>query len=262
MYDLLSINRIKAIYKEKAMTNCDFFYFDRVDSTQKIAKQFLDYSNINKPCAIFAGTQMRGYGKRNRSFYSPQNSGIYMSIIIPRYEMQNDDTGLLTISLGSGILEVFKKYYPKKVFYLKWVNDILLGKKKVAGIIVERQLDLSGIDSLIIGVGINLITAVFPNELKKNAASITSTIDIDFNKLSADLVATVLLVVSSYRTKKFLGSYRKRLILTGKKIKVRMNNRIIQGTVLGINDNGGLLLKLKNRKIQTLMSGDVIKVIY
>ncbi|WP_230213018.1 hypothetical protein [Limosilactobacillus reuteri] len=134
--------------------------------------------------------------------------------------------------------------------------------KKVAGIIIERQLDLNGIDFLIIGIGINLITAVFPNELMESATSIASTIDIDFDKLSADLVATVFLVVSNYRTKKFLDSYRKHLILTGKKVKVRLNNKTIQGTVLGVSDNGGLVLKSENNKIQTLMSGDVIKVIY
>lgn len=262
MRDLLSISRIKELYKEKAMINCDFFYFNKVNSTQKIAKHFLDYLNVNKPCVIFAGSQTRGYGKRNRLFYSPQNSGIYMSIIIPQYEIQNEDIGLLTISLGSGILEVLKKYYPKKIFYLKWVNDILLGKKKVAGIIIERQLDPNGSNFLIIGIGINLITAVFPNGLTESATSIASTIDIDFDKLSADLVAAVFLVVSSYRAKRFLDSYRKRLILTGKKVKVRLNNKTIQGTVLGVNDNGGLVLKSENNEIQTLMSGDVIKVIY
>ncbi|UFK69094.1 Bifunctional ligase/repressor BirA (plasmid) [Limosilactobacillus reuteri] len=107
-----------------------------------------------------------------------------------------------------------------------------------------------------------MITAVFPNELMESATSIASTIDIDFDKLSADLVATVFLVVSNYRTKKFLDSYRKHLILTGKKVKVRLNNKTIQGTVLGVSDNGGLVLKSENNKIQTLMSGDVIKVIY
>lgn len=190
---------------------------DQVDSTQNVAKRFEGH----RPAAILAEKQTTGYGKDKRSFYSPQNSGLYLSVLLPQISTDElPHAGLFTTGLAVAITQVLEKFYPTKKFMVKWVNDILLNNKKVAGILVESILEGQSA-KWIVGLGINLTTTNFPSQLQAKAGSIAQQ-EVDRNRLAADIIKAVWQTKLTYQTKQFIDEYQQRLILMNREVTLQL----------------------------------------
>jgi len=118
------------------------FVFDEVTSTQELAKQYLSSHEVKQPLIFVANNQTEGHGRRGRNFYSPSDTGLYFSLILPNPSHDILKIGLLTTSTAVAVVKVLEQFYKDKNFQLKWVNDIYLGTYKVGGIITEAALDL------------------------------------------------------------------------------------------------------------------------
>lgn len=101
------------------------FAYQEVASTQDLAKDYLNQANT-EIALITAKKQTAAYGKRGRSFYSPANTGIYLSLAFPDFTLSKEKGGLLTLTIGVEIVNVLKSFFAKHDFRLKWVNDIYL----------------------------------------------------------------------------------------------------------------------------------------
>lgn len=229
-----------------------------VSSTQEMAKQ-ADQTSLQ---AFLAERQTSGYGKKARSFYSPSETGLYLSVLLPNIEKgEMNKAGLFTTGLADQIAKLLEEYYPEKKLGVKWVNDVMLDDAKVGGILVEAQIQGNSV-SWIVGVGLNLCTADFPDDIDRTVGSLDSKKIIDRNKLAADLIKTIWHLKSTYQSGDFLSDYRKRLVLTGKTVTLKLAQENITGIVKGINNDGQLLIELDNGEIETFNEGEVIKVQY
>ena len=135
-------------------------------------------------------------------------------------------------------MECLQVFFPDKEFKLKWVNDIYLDGKKVAGVLTELSKD-----GLVVGVGINVQTRFFPEEIRKKAGGITSD-HFDKEKLSDD---------------SFLKKYRQLSNVIGKNVVLEIGKRKITGLVDGI-DNLGRLVIMSDGKETAYSSGEISKV--
>lgn len=240
----------------------NIFVFDEVTSTQEVAKQYLSTNTIEKAAIFIANSQSKGYGRRGRSFYSPSETGLYFSIILhnPTHEVLK--ISLLTTSTSVIIARVLEKYYPHKNFQLKWVNDIYLGSHKVGGIITEAVLDLesSSAGNFIIGVGLNLSTQTFPEDLHGTVAGIDSDIELDRNQLLAELIQELINNFENYTDSTLIEEYRKRSFLIGKHVTLRLGTKAIVGEVQQISDDGSIVIKEDSGELHSFESGEVVKV--
>lgn len=238
------------------------FVFDEVTSTQELAKQYLSSHEFKQPLIFVANNQTEGHGRRGRNFYSPSDTGLYFSLILPNPSHDILKIGLLTTSTAVAVVKVLEQFYKDKNFQLKWVNDIYLGTYKVGGIITEAALDLesSSAGNFIMGIGLNLSTKDFPADLSEKAQGINPEFKIDRNQLLAEMAKEVINNFANYRQPDLIDEYRKRSLLFGKNVTLKLGTKAVNGQVEGISDDGSLILKAKSGELQTFKSGEVVKV--
>lgn len=244
-------------YNRNKITN-NIHYFKRIDSTQELAKRILKKKSLKTPLTLVADEQTKGHGRHGRDFYSPPTTGLYFSIILPNWKKNLSKNELLTIDIAVVISKVLENFFPDKSFKLKWVNDIYLKGFKVAGIITDVYPNSNGSLNLIIGVGINLSTAQFPNYLSYKAIGINTKSTVDQNKL---LIQIIKKIIKYYYSKKhFLNDYRKRSLILGKNITIQLGNKTIESIAQKIENNGYLTVKEKNGNLKTFSAGEIIRV--
>lgn len=228
------------------------YEYQKVTSTQDLAKKYLEEKN-NKTAAFIAQEQTAGYGKRGRSFYSPAKTGIYLSIALPNFKIDLNYAGLLTLAIGISVVHVLKKQFPANDFQLKWVNDIYLNDRKIAGILTEKTKF-----GLIVGIGINITTTSFPSSISDHVGNITQS-NVDNNQISRKLVKAIIQATKTYQNAKFLDNYRELSYLKNKKVTLKVGRKHITGRVVTIDNQGRLVIACQNT-LRRYSSGEVIKV--
>ncbi|WP_048704832.1 biotin--[acetyl-CoA-carboxylase] ligase [Companilactobacillus ginsenosidimutans] len=253
------------IIAEKILTqyNCktpvSIEVFSTLNSTNTYAKENIASFSNEHPTLIIAEHQTAGYGRFKRDFYSPDNSGIYLTLVLPINE--HVDPGLLTLSTGLSVVETLQQRFPTQNFTLKWINDILLDKQKCGGILAESHSNSHGeISHIILGIGLNINTSQFPSELKSIAKSASSDADIDRNKIIAELLTNFFRHYQTYQSGDFLPDYRKACSTLGKKVEIVNGNTVTTGIAQDIGGDGSLILLDDKKNRHLINSGEVRKV--
>ena len=159
---MLDLNFLKDALKE-----LDIVYFDKIDSTNSEAKRNI-ISGFREKRLYIASCQTDGRGRMGRSFYSPPKTGIYLSFAFPAPEIVNDVVSLTSKS-AVAVTEAIESL-TDIALKIKWVNDIYLAGKKICGILSESIV--TDRNYIIIGIGINLSTNSFPDEIASSAGSL------------------------------------------------------------------------------------------
>lgn len=227
------------------------FHYDSVPSTQDLAHQYVK-ERSDEAAAFISDQQTAAYGKNGRKFYSPAKTGIYLSLVLPDFKLNKEKIGLLTPFIALKIVEVLQDFFQKADFKIKWVNDLYLNNKKVAGILTELCSN-----QLIIGLGINLNTVEFPASLKEKAGSITSQ-EIDKEPLISKLIRALNFASKNYDQVDFLPKYQSLSNLLNKQVVLKIGKKEVAGKVCGFNRNGIILDS--DGKLAVYSSGEVGKV--
>jgi len=240
---MLSAEEIKSYLSD----NIQVFTYDIIDSTNNAAKAMLK-EGLSSNAVFAADEQTGGRGRQGKSFYSPKGTGLYMSVALCGKNVS--DSLFITTAASVLVSQAIEEISGVKAS-IKWVNDLYLADKKVCGILTEAVRDTNGsLIGIVVGVGINLNTTVFPDELKPVAASVGQSID---RNLLASKIADKLI---SYNGENFISEYKKRSMVIGKDITYYINNIPYYGTAVDIDNKGGLVVNSDGRTI-TLDSGEI-----
>lgn len=120
---------------------------------------------------VLADTQTKGRGAHGRSWVSPPGLDLYFSIVT-RPRIEPAAIALVTLATGLGVADAVAELLPERPVQVKWPNDVWVARRKCAGILVESRTVGSEIDSLIIGVGLNVNRTEWPEELEGIATSL------------------------------------------------------------------------------------------
>lgn len=120
---------------------------------------------------VIADQQSRGRGAHGRQWVSPPGSDLYFSIVA-RPEIELSETALVTLATGLGVRDAVAASLPDRQVLVKWPNDVWVARRKCAGILVESRTVGERIDSVIIGVGLNVNRLQWPPELQPIATSL------------------------------------------------------------------------------------------
>ena len=250
--DVISEDEIKYYLKEYS-NDINIIIYDSVDSTNNMLKRmFID--GIPNNTLIIADEQTNGKGRFGRSFYSPAKTGLYFSLLI-KPELNTSTAVLITGVIAVATCRAIETLTGKHPG-IKWINDIYMDNKKIAGILTEASsgFESGKFDYIIIGVGINLSTDNFPDELAEIAGSLNS--DISKNQLIGDILYNFYKIYYSLPDTEYMKEYRKYSILINHDISYNIENVTYSGKVIGIDDFGGLIISNSNG-ITTLKSGEV-----
>jgi len=252
--DILSEPGIR-LYLSPENKDLPIFIFDEVESTNSLAKK-LAAEGAQNGSIIVAEGQSKGRGRMGRSFYSPSGTGLYMSMILSVHEDMNSAL-FTTIYAGVAVCRVINRFVDKEA-KIKWVNDILIDGKKVCGILTESISDFESgmVETVILGIGLNIKTENFPDEIREIADSI-SVYHIPRNRFVAEIANEVLCLKHQSR-KTVIEEYKRRSIMLGKEIEYSDKGRRRSGKVLDINDNGHLIVKEESGRVTALMYGEVV----
>lgn len=252
-----------ALIERQLDQSVDVQTFKTINSTNTYLKEYLGVHSLTQPLAVITEKQTKGYGRFKRDFYSPDHSGIYLSLAVP-LNNQPLNPSLVTTSIAIGVIHALQKFFPEQNFSVKWVNDLYIGHKKIAGILTEATADLESLapTELVIGVGINLTTQDFPKELKSKVQAISDRLPADLNTIAAELINNLLSILTDYEDGHYLQEYRQRLNLMGKQIDMQVGSELTHGEVVDLSNDGGLVVKDKQNHLQTYYSGEVQKIYF
>ena len=140
---------------------------------------------------------------------------------------------------------------------IKWVNDLYLGEKKCGGILVETQPDRDGmVQSLVIGIGLNLQTQDFPGELAQTAASLRPRQG-SRNELAAAIARELLRITADLDRRSWMEDYRRWSLVLGRDILYWQNDEPRPARAVEIMENGGLLVEHPDGSRALLQSGEI-----
>lgn len=231
--------------------------FDTVDSTNTYLKQYALSGGQDGDVAV-ANQQTAGRGRLGRSFCSPADSGVYMSFLLKR-QLPLADAAFLTVIAGVAVCRAIEACTGQQPG-IKWVNDVFLNGKKICGILTEAVSDCeTGMaESIVVGIGINVKTkpGQFPPEVRKVAASLNQG-QLQRNRLAAEVMQAFFALLDNWDKTEVLEAYKKRSILIGKTVSYVKNGQTFIGTAADVNENGNLIVILKDGARDVLQSGEV-----
>lgn len=227
--------------------------FEAIDSTNLEARRQAQ-SGMSAPALIIADSQSAGRGRLGRSFYSPPGTGLYMSILLRAKDSPADNVQL-TAAAAVAAARSIEELCGIKV-KIKWVNDLYLGEKKICGILCESFCSPSDERYVIIGIGINLLTEDFPEELSDIAASVMVK-GVRRDTLAADIAGRMLDYYKSPTEHGIMEYYRANSAVLGKRIVFTQGEKSCCGIAESIDEVGRLTIKLDDDSVKILSSGEI-----
>lgn len=254
--NVLSEARIKKALRTKSIGQ-ELVILPETDSTNKQAKA-MAAAGAKDGTVVIAETQSGGHGRYGRPFFSPEKSGIYMSVLL-RPHLKPEDAMLLTSCAAVAVARAIEKLADVSV-QIKWVNDLLINNKKICGILTEAGIGFENgaLDYVVIGIGINTGAVVFPDELQTIATSIEneSGRPVSRSRLIAEILNMLEQHLETMNDRTFLDESRRRSTLLGKEINVITMNETYPAKAVSIDDNGFLIVEAGGRQF-ALNSGEV-----
>ena len=239
------------------MEQTNIYVYDTIDSTNDEAKrQWKEHKKA--PCLFVSDEQTGGRGRRGRSFYSPKGTGIYMSLLI-QPETGLEDAVHITTATAVVVAKVLQDYTDEEIG-IKWVNDIYAGNKKVCGILTEAVIEPDATEkpAVVVGIGINLSTVEFPEEIREIAGGLAvQDRDVDANELIARIAKGVLAFSENMQDCTYVEDYRKMSVVLGREIRYNEGDAFVTARAIDIDSEGGLMVELSDGSVKVLKTGEI-----
>lgn len=226
--------------------------YETVDSTNTEAKRYA-LSGGAAPCAFLAETQTAGRGRMGRSFYSPDGTGIYLSLLFA--EENGSTTVGVTCAAAVAVHRAVERICGIRT-KIKWVNDLYYREKKVCGILAESFF-VGETRYFVVGVGINLYTADFPAELTGIAGGLLSEKKGIRGRLAAETVRTLYELIRQGDRTDVMKDYRAHSMVLGREITYIENGIPHEGVAEAVDENGRLTVRLAEGDVAILASGEI-----
>ena len=233
--------------------------FDTIDSTNtealKQARQ-----GANEGLCVIARQQTAGRGRQGRSWVSPMDAGLYVSVVL-RPKLDAKYLPLITLAAAVAVFETLAELglTPE----IKWPNDVLLNEKKICGILAETAETEQGL-AIVVGVGINVTSNSFPPELGDTATSIEGELNIPVT--FSDVESVLLRQFDNWYSKlcdedgptAVVTEWSKRSsYANGKNVRVSLTGNSVSGATNGLEPDGALRVVTADGSIHIVHAGDV-----
>lgn len=234
--------------------------YSRLESTNTLAKELAAFGEPGG-LIITAREQSGGRGRRGRSFFSPEGTGLYLSLLWrPEPMTLSADSALfLTPAAACAVSTALKSSFCIDTG-IKWVNDILYMGKKLCGILVETGTSSGFIDYAVVGVGLNLFYPKdgFPPELSNTAAALFEGFDCEKrDKALFSLADSLIDWLEPLDPERILPEYIKRSVLIGRRITVHRPGGSVPAHAVGIDKRARLEVLYDDGQREALDSGEV-----
>ncbi|MEG8947083.1 biotin--[acetyl-CoA-carboxylase] ligase [Rosettibacter firmus] len=234
----------------------NFIYCDEVDSTNTM---LLTNNEFNRDgTVLLAEYQSKGRGRKNRTWVSNAGQNLTFSILL-KGDFKEKKINLINLASSLSVAQSLETLYQFDV-ELKWPNDVLVNKKKIAGILIESSSKGNKINKIVIGIGINVNQPNFPGKYDIQPTSVRKEFKaiVSREKLLSDVLNNFEnnLQLVKDAPDKILNDWRNRCKMIGGKVKIVMDDKVKVGLFDDIDESGFLILKIGD-KVEKIHYGDV-----
>jgi len=230
-------------------------YYPRLESTMDIARREAQQRTA-QGTVVIAGEQTEGKGREKRTWLSPKGN-IALSIVL--YPDMSYLPFLIMIA-SLAVVHSIEAVTGLKA-WIKWPNDILIGGKKVCGILVENEVKKNKVVYTIIGIGINVNVTPQAGKVSVPATSLRDELGGNISRM--DIIKQLLFEMERMYLMlpdggRIFREWRDRMVTLGKKVSVSMGNTILEGVAESVDNSGALLLRHTDGSSTKIVAGDVI----
>ena len=237
-------------------------WYEEVGSTNDVVLSWAEAGEEEGVAAI-ADAQTNGRGRLGRRWSSPPGAGIYLSAL---FRPARSVLPLLTLAAGVAVADAIDAATGLAVS-LKWPNDVCVSARasrwlKLAGILAEAGMPSTGRNYAIVGVGINVRTAIYPPDVAARATSLEAELGrtVDRSTLIVECLAALAArydQLKGYGEAQMLSDWRRRASATiGRPVELEVEGTLVRGVAQGIDDAGALLVKTVDG-VRRVISGEV-----
>ena len=259
--DLLHADDLHSRLGRTRIIGRDIRVFEETTSTNDLIAR-LAGDGMKEGAVVFAEAQSRGRGRLGRRWISPARKGLWFSILL-RPDLAPQAATQLTVAAATALARAIA-LQTGLVPEIKWPNDILIGGKKVAGILTELTAELDHVKEVVLGIGVevNLDAGEMPRELRKTATSlkIESGQAVDRAELAVAILRELDEDYERIRRGQFelvAAEWQQRCGTLGREVCIRIGDRVIRGRAEALDGEGALLLRTQHGHLERIIGGDV-----
>ena len=237
----------------------DIRVFEETTSTNDVMEK-LARDGVKEGVVVFAESQTKGRGRLGRKWLSPTRQGLWLSVLL-RPELRPQETTQLTVASATALRRAIKTVTGLTAD-IKWPNDVLLGGKKVVGILTEMSAEVDRVRHVILGIGVDVNQEDFPPELRKLATSLKVETGVAISR--AELATEILREldfdydrIGGGKFAQVADEWEASCATIGKNVSVQMGTRLIRGYAEALDDDGALLVRTEHGHLERIIGGDV-----
>ncbi len=258
MIDVISYEGIKSFLSRELKDKLNINTEKTVTSTNTIVKE-IGRKGESEGYVLISESQAQGRGRLGRSFFSPDGTGVYMSILL-KPSIQPEDITLITTAAAVSVCLALERLGVSEPL-IKWVNDVFVDGKKVCGILTDGSFSSAeAVDFAVLGVGINIYEPLndFPEELKTIAGGVFTEKEAGLrNRFIAYFLESFFEFYGDLVSRKHISEYKKRCFIIGKEVCFTSDGKEYNATAVGVDENCGLHVIFDTGESLTLSTGEV-----
>jgi BirA family biotin operon repressor/biotin-[acetyl-CoA-carboxylase] ligase len=259
--DVLHADDLLARLGKRKVIGRDIRVFEQTTSTNDVIEK-LARDGVKEGAVVFAESQTKGRGRLGRKWISPGRKGLWFSVLL-RPDLRPQETTQLMVASATALRRAIQSETGLRP-EIKWPNDIVIGGKKVAGILTELSAELDRVRHVILGIGVdvNLVAGEFPPELRKLATSLKIE---SGRAISRAGLATAILRELDFDYARICGGgfaevadeWQEHCKTIGRQVTIQIGERRIRGRAESLDDDGALLLRTDHGRLERITGGDV-----
>jgi BirA family transcriptional regulator, biotin operon repressor / biotin---[acetyl-CoA-carboxylase] ligase len=259
--DVLHGDDILALLPGDQVNGRDLRVFQETTSTNDVIDK-LGRDGVKEGVVVFAESQSKGRGRLGRSWISLRGKGLWFSILL-RPPLPPQSATQITIASATAVVRALSASTGVQCD-VKWPNDILIGGKKVCGILTEMSAELESIKYVVLGIGLNVNFDLtdFPPDIRKMATSLK--IELGKSKRRCEIAAALLRELDlEYRRilngefEEIANQWESACTTIGQDIEIVSGRRVIAGRAESLDNEGALLLRTQHGRLERIIGGDV-----
>lgn len=219
---------------------------ERIDSSNNYARELIRDKMPIEGTVIVANEQFSGRGQRANTWFSEPKSNLTCSYILRPVFLAAKNQFVLSAAVALAVFETVSQFIPNNTLRIKWPNDILVGDKKIAGILIENTLRRCNLETSIIGIGLNVNQLKFPSELNATSIQLNTNTETDLKLVLEELNTRLEKYYLQIREGNFdpmLKRLNENLFGVEESMKLTINGTQESVTVIGVRHSGELELE-------------------
>lgn len=236
----------------------NIFCFDSIDSTNEEAKRQA-LSGAGNGSLFVSEQQTGGKGRLGRSWASPAGTGLWFTVLL-RPEILPQQVSVTTLLAGLAVSRAVRTLTGCDA-KIKWPNDIVIGGKKVCGILTEMTAEIDRIEFVAVGIGINANSTAFPENIRDKATSLRLESGRPIRRIT--LLQEILLQFETLLMQKadsspaFWEEYKANCVSLGRRVRFTRRGLPVEGTAVGVSPQGELIVLLPDGSKEAVSTGEV-----